>query len=616
MAQNMPKPRRIPGCPQKKTHNADTREMSLTALHQLTRMTTASEGDIVRFVLEKIAVLTGSPYSHMHILPGSLHNEGRIFWSAKHYDLFSRSDLAASDPECVLGEFGLSPQSADEPVKPVLRNNPVRRAKGLLFQNRLPVSRFLCVPTHEDGNNVCFALVYNKPSEYIPEDIRLLETFCNAAWLMLRRIRDEKQLREARENAEKANAVKDRFLANISHELRTPLNGMQTMLQLLEMTPLSPEQREYAGRASLTGKTLLCMISDILDYTRMEFGIFELECAPFNMRDTLVSSVSLFRAEAEAKKIRLELDTQGTFPPLVFGDEARVRQIIFNLIGNALKFTEQGAIRVTCAAAYQSDGTVRVTLAVHDTGIGIPRDLQKKVFQAFVQVDTSTTRKYQGPGLGLGIARHLTEHMNGSIRLESTPGQGTSVICHLPFATTCSVAPPQSAACGKKTAEPSGRPSLTAIVAEDDAVSRLAIRLFLERLGHRVVCTANGREALEALRAYPFDCLITDVLMPEMDGLEVTRHIRNNDLGTVIPSREVISIVAEALPNETIGARLHDVPRDLPIIAVSAHAMKGDREDFFEKGVDYYLPKPMSLKDLDAMLRRVYHSHIGSIAQA
>jgi CheY-like chemotaxis protein/anti-sigma regulatory factor (Ser/Thr protein kinase) len=293
-----------------------------------------------------------------------------------------------------------------------------------------------------------------------------------------------------------------------------------------------------------------------------------------------------------------------------------VRQIIFNLIGNALKFTEQGEIRISCIAENKGEDAVRITLSVRDTGIGIPLDLQEKVFQAFTQVDTSTTRKHQGSGLGLGIVRHLTEHMNGSVSLESEPGRGTNFICRLPFAIAGAAAAPPPPDCGKDAVKRSGYPALTVIIAEDDAVSRLAMRLFLERLGHRVVCAANGREALEALRVYPFDCLITDVRMPEMDGIEVTRHIRDGEISTAPPSQEVVSLVAGALPGETVGAKLYEVPRDLPIIAVSAHAMKGDKEFFLEEGMNYYLSKPLSLKDLDAMLRRVYESHIRPAAHA
>lgn len=591
----------------KREEEANANELRFSALYQLTRMNDAPEEEVTRFVVEKIAELTGSGFSHLHFLPGSLASREYIVWSKGHLTIFDEETLAAPDPSHIRGEFGINVESTSEPVTPIFQNEPVNNSLNLFFNGKLPITRFLCAPALEGGRPVCLAAVYNKDSDYTEMDMRQLRTFINGAWLVLRRRRYIEELQKAKENAEFANKVKDRFLANVSHELRTPLNGMLSMLQLLEMSPLSKEQAEYAKNAATTGQTLLRIISDILDFSKMKSGKLELECSPFDFKEGLVSAVNLFMADAQKRNIALTLTTVGNFPHLVDGDEGRVRQIIFNLVGNALKFTEEGEVEVFCEARSQEPGQVCFHLSVRDTGIGIPPDMQSKVFEAFTQVDGSNTRKHQGSGLGLGIVRLLTRIMGGSISLSSFPGRGTLVECVLSFNIVQEGLPEAKAGAAPPggTAMPAC-PPMRVLVAEDDAVSRLAMRLFLERLGHRPVCVENGRETLEALRLFPFDCLISDVLMPELDGLEVTRRIREGLADAVTPSGAVRDLIFAAIPESRAGIALRHVPRDIPIVAVSAHAMKGDREHFLEQGMDYYLSKPVKIKDLAAMLLRVH----------
>lgn len=589
----------------KREDEAQTNEMRFSSLYQLTQMDDAPEEEVLRFFVEKIAELTGSRYSHLHMLPDALDPRGSIVWSASHAAFMSNGEFDTPDPVLVRTEFGFDIETAPEPTTPVLRNVGVSDSSGVFFGGRLPITRYLCAPAMQGGRPMCVAAVYNKDDDYTKEDMRQLQLFISGAWLVLRRRRHMAELTAAKESAELANKVKDRFLANVSHELRTPLNGMLSMLQLLEMTPLATDQTEYAKSATVTGQTLLRIISDILDFSKMESGKLELDKNPFNFKGCLLAVVGLFRVAAKKKGLKLMLTTMGDYPSLVHGDEARIRQILFNLVGNALKFTERGEIEVFCEARHMSDGLITTYLTVRDTGIGIPLEMQTKVFDAFIQVDGSSTRRHQGAGLGLGIVRQLVEAMGGAITLKSTPGQGTTVECALPFTMV-----PEDLAVGAATPPVDAAlpdcPALTILVAEDDTVSRHAMRLFLQKLGHRAVCVTNGREALEALRLYSFDCLISDVLMPEMDGLEATRRIREGDC--LDPSPEVRTIVSSFLQAGEVATDPLPIPRDIPIVAISAHAMKGDREHFLDQGMDYYLSKPAKLKDLAAVLLRIYEN--------
>jgi CheY-like chemotaxis protein len=372
------------------------------------------------------------------------------------------------------------------------------------------------------------------------------------------------------------------------------------MLQIMAASDLTPELRGYVRNAGLTGRTLLRIISDILDFSRLQTNAPPLDIAPFDLRQTLTSTLEIFRDEAEKKGLTLDCVLEGAFPPLLRGDEARIRQILFNLLGNSLKFTLRGTIRLRCAVSpHTEEGKIRLHLSVSDTGIGIPREMQATVFDAFTQISTTGVRKRQGTGLGLGIVRLLATQMGGSVSLESLPGKGTTVYCALCLETGESLVPS-----GREEPRPEEErektPPLAILVAEDDQVSQIALRIFLQRLGHAVFCVEDGRQALEALLLYPFDCLISDVLMPEMGGLELTRRIRRGLRGDVTPR----PALREALPGDlpARGEPPGSIPADLPIISASAHAMHGDREHFLRAGMDFYLSKPLDVAELKRVL--------------
>ncbi|MDR2160856.1 MAG: response regulator [Desulfovibrio sp.] len=568
-------------------------EMRFSALYQLTQMHDSSEEEILLFVVRHISLLTGSEHSHLFVPPYGPHRCGYTLW-------FS-DDRSSKNPgtQRIWRQFhvdGMFPLSG---LKPTIRNDAKAFPPQHFFGDSQYVTRYMYTPALEGSDITCVAAVYNKDSDYDDEDLRRLELFISGAWLILRRQSHVDALKKAKESAVRANEVKDRFLANVSHELRTPLNGLLGMLQILDNSPLSDEQREYVRNADLAGKTLLRIISDILDFSRMQAGALVLDAAPFALSQTLLSTLQLFRSEAEKKGISLEYTQEGDFPARVQGDEARIRQIIFNLMGNALKFTARGSIRLHCAVLpCAKKGKIWLYLALRDTGIGIPKDMQEAVFDAFTQVRGPDAGSRQGTGLGLSIVRSLARQMDGTVSLESAPGKGTTVHCTLGL----DPAPDEEPAPDReRTRREKGKnPPMVILVAEDDEVSRLTMTLFLRREGHRVFCVENGRQALEALLLYPFDCLISDVMMPEMDGVELTRRIRLGIWKDIAPSPAMRADLPGDLPG--CAGFSGTIPLDLPIVSVSALAMSGDRERFLQQGMDFYLSKPVNAAELSEVL--------------
>ena len=383
------------------------------------------------------------------------------------------------------------------------------------------------------------------------------------------------QERHARLAAEAASVAKSEFLANMSHEIRTPLNGVLGMLQLLREENTPEEQASFVDMAYDSGRRLLALLNDILDFSSIEAGELKLTSEPFCTRDLLASAANVFTAACAENGLRLELAPDASLPETLMGDEARLRQVLFNLLGNAIKFTPNGSVKVEAwAKPHGTDyGRVRFYLAITDTGIGMADDKLTHMFERFTQADGSFSRRYQGAGLGLAIVKRLVELMHGTISVSSEPDHGTSFYLMLPLALPAPI--PAATACDKAAA--SGElPPRRMLLVEDEEVSRLATKLLLERLGYEISCAADGREAVEACRETRFDAVLMDIQMPEMDGVEATRIIR-------------------AMESQ------RDLPR-VPIIALTAYAMPGDRERFLEAGLDEHVAKPVQMEDLKHVL--------------
>ncbi|MGM0611192.1 MAG: GAF domain-containing protein [Thermodesulfobacteriota bacterium] len=550
-------------------------ESRLKALVKLGKMMSSPTEELTDFALEEGIRLTGSDIGYLAFMSEDERKISMYSWSkaAMH-----KCGIDKKGYTCPVEKTGLWGEAVRQ-RKPIISNNYQSEAlKRGYPEGHVHITRHMNIPVFDKDKIVVVAGVANKESEYNDTDVRQLTLLMQGMWGIIQRKRSEKALLEAKNKAETANKSKSEFLANMSHEIRTPLNGIMGMLQLVQTSSLDAEQSEYIEMALKSSNRLNRLLSDILDLSRIEADKLELEQREFQLKEIMQSVRDIFNHVCAKNKNILNIDLDDTIPEILTGDDTRLIQIMFNLVGNACKYTRKGQINVHVSRLSDTvPNSCRLLFVVQDTGKGIADNQIDQVMQPFAQANDSNSpyaRKFEGAGLGLALVKRMLHLMRGNMAIASREGHGTTVYMAVSFQI-----PEKSAVRGEKEKNLKTGQALAGrriLLADDDSSTQVIIKNLLKKSGCEVKTVGNGREAVSALSKEDFDCILMDIQMPVQDGVETTRQIR-------------------ALESET---------GNIPIIALTAYAMSGDREKFLATGMDDYISKPVDREELVRVLEK------------